>query len=57
MSTYQVVALPEELASEVWATLKAPRYGHPAHVEVATGDGPCRSCLRGGDGRANPVHL
>ncbi|HSK77725.1 MAG TPA: DUF1203 domain-containing protein [Thermoanaerobaculia bacterium] len=46
MSTYQVVALPEELASEVRATLKAPRYGHPAHIEVATGYGPCRSCLR-----------
>ncbi|MBV9737341.1 MAG: DUF1203 domain-containing protein, partial [Candidatus Eremiobacteraeota bacterium] len=24
----------------------APIYGHPAHIEVATGYGPCRHCLR-----------
>jgi hypothetical protein len=46
MSYYHVVAIPEELADQVRATLKSPQYGHPAHVEVATGYGPCRSCLR-----------
>ena len=44
--SYQVVAIPEDLAREVRATLKAPRYGHPAHVELAAGYGPCRACLR-----------
>lgn len=26
--------------------MKSPQYGHPAHRELATGTGPCRSCLR-----------
>lgn len=43
---YQVIAIPEPLAEKVRNTLKAPGYGHPAHIEVATGYGPCRSCLR-----------
>jgi hypothetical protein len=46
MSFYRVIAIPEEFASKVRATLKAPRYGHPAHVEVAAGYGPCRACLQ-----------
>jgi hypothetical protein len=46
MSAYQVIAIPETLAQEVRETLKAPRYGHPAHVERATGYGPCRLCLQ-----------
>lgn len=46
MSNYRVVALSEDLAHEVRSTLKAPRYGHPAHIEPATGYGPCRACLR-----------
>lgn len=46
MAFYRVIALPEELANETRASLKSPQYGHPAHVEVATGYGPCRSCLR-----------
>jgi hypothetical protein len=46
MSFYRVIAIPEDLAREVRATLKAPRYGHPAHVELANGYGPCRACLR-----------
>jgi hypothetical protein len=25
--------------------MKSPQYGHPAHVETATGYGPCRLCL------------
>lgn len=43
---YQVVAISGEIAQEVRTTLKSPRYGHPAHVEVASGYGPCRSCLQ-----------
>ena len=43
---YLVVALPQQTADEVRATLRAPVYGHPAHVEVARGTGPCRLCLR-----------
>ena len=43
---YQVVAISEEVARLVRETLKSPRYGHPAHVEVANGYGPCRLCLQ-----------
>ena len=46
MSVYRVVPLSEDLSLEVRSTLKAPRYGHPAHVELANGYGPCRTCLR-----------
>lgn len=47
MSTpYRYVAIPSEIAAAVRATLVSPRYGHPAHVETATGHGPCRHCLR-----------
>ncbi|RPH55922.1 DUF1203 domain-containing protein [bacterium] len=46
MTFYRVIALPEELAHQTRASLKSPQYGHPAHVEVAAGYGPCRSCLR-----------
>jgi hypothetical protein len=46
MTGYRVVALDTETADEVRRTLRAPGYGHPAHVETATGYGPCRLCLR-----------
>lgn len=46
MSDYRVVAIPTATAERVRQTLTAPRYGHPAHVELATGYGPCRHCLR-----------
>lgn len=45
MSGYRVQALPQATADEVRASMKAPGYGHPAHVEVARGPGPCRLCL------------
>jgi hypothetical protein len=45
MSDYRVVALAQDVADEVRRTLRSPRYGHPAHVEVASGYGPCRLCL------------
>ncbi|MDP9122466.1 MAG: DUF1203 domain-containing protein [Acidobacteriota bacterium] len=45
MIAYRTAALPDELTAQVRATLKSPQYGHRAHVETATGYGPCRSCL------------
>ena len=46
MMQYRVIALRQETADEVRSTLIAPGYGHPAHVEMAKGTGPCRLCLR-----------
>jgi hypothetical protein len=46
MIDYRIVAIPEATAGAVRATLTSPRYGHPAHVEEATGYGPCRLCLQ-----------
>jgi hypothetical protein len=46
MHSYRVVAVGDRLADAVRKTLKSPGYGHPAHIEVATGYGPCRQCLR-----------
>jgi hypothetical protein len=45
MHTFRIIPIPDRVAEQVRSTLKAPKYGHPAHVEVATGYGPCRSCL------------
>lgn len=41
-----VRGVPQEIADEVRRTHRSPGYGHPAHLEVATGSGPCRCCLR-----------
>ena len=46
MFRYRTIAIPTETAAAVRVSLRAPRYGHPADVEVATGYGPCRHCLR-----------
>ena len=46
MTPFRVVAIPTEVASQVRVSNKAPRYGHPAHTELAAGYGPCRHCLR-----------
>jgi hypothetical protein len=43
--TYRVIALPTETADQVRRASKAPKYGHPAHTEKATGYGPCRHSL------------
>ena len=43
---YRVVAIEDAVASEVRNTGRSPRYGHPAHIELASGHGPCRLCLR-----------
>jgi hypothetical protein len=42
---FRVTGIPDEIASAVRATLRSPGYGHPAYIELATGYGPCRSCL------------
>jgi Protein of unknown function (DUF1203) len=41
-----VVTIPTKVADLVRSTMRSPGYGHPAHVEVAAGYGPCRHCLR-----------
>lgn len=46
MNTFRVLPIPAALAQEVRATGRSPQYGHPTHTEIATGRGPCRSCLR-----------
>jgi hypothetical protein len=42
---YIVRGVPQEIADEVRRTRRAPGYGHPAHIEIASGTGPCRCCL------------
>lgn len=46
MIGFRVVPIPAALTDAARSTLTSPQYGHPAHVEVAAGYGPCRSCLR-----------
>lgn len=43
---YVVRGVPQEIADEVRRTRRSPGYGHPAHLEVAGGTGPCRCCLK-----------
>ena len=45
MNGYRVVAIQEDISDEVRRTGKSPVYGHVVVSEVATGTGPCRSCL------------
>jgi hypothetical protein len=42
---FQVLAINDSVVAQARETMASPQYGHPAHVEVATGTGPCRSCL------------
>ena len=46
MESFQVVAIPTDVAESVRATGKAPGYGFPAHRETAAGRAPCRHCLQ-----------
>jgi len=41
-----VRGVPQEVADEVRRTRLSPGYGHPAHLELARGTGPCRCCLK-----------
>ena len=43
---FSVRGVPQEIADEVRRTRLSPGYGHPAHLELAAGTGPCRCCLR-----------
>jgi Protein of unknown function (DUF1203) len=43
---FTVRGVPQDIADEVRRTRRAPGYGHPAHLEIATGTGPCRCCLQ-----------
>jgi hypothetical protein len=42
----RVVAIPTQVADAVRRTHKDPRYGHPAHTEIAGEGAPCRHCLQ-----------
>jgi len=46
VSSFHAVAIPTEVADSVRATMKSPKYGFPAHREVAAGRAPCRHCLQ-----------
>jgi hypothetical protein len=46
MIPMRVVAIPTEIAESVRKTMKDPQYGFPAQTSVATGDAPCRHCLK-----------
>ena len=46
MLRYRIFGIPDAVSQTARDTLRSPQYGHPAHVETATGYGPCRQCLR-----------
>lgn len=46
MQNARIVAIDTSTAEQVRASLKAPVYGFPAHVETADDEAPCRHCLR-----------
>lgn len=46
MTSFRVMAIPTETAEQVRSTMKAPRYGFPAHTELSADQAPCRHCLR-----------
>ena len=46
MAGFRVLPIAPAITEEVRNTLKSPQYGHPAHVELAAGYGPCRACLK-----------
>lgn len=43
---FTIRGIPQEIADEARRTRRSPDYGHPAHLEIARGTGPCRCCLR-----------
>ena len=43
---FKVISIPDSISNKVRETMLSPQYSHPASVKVATGYGPCRSCLR-----------
>jgi hypothetical protein len=45
MPSFRTIPIPTALAESARRDRRSPQYGHPAHVERATGYGPCRLCL------------
>ncbi|GAC1632941.1 MAG: DUF1203 domain-containing protein [Candidatus Acidiferrum sp.] len=45
MNSFKAVAIPTDMAEAVRSTMKSPKYGFPAHRELAAGRAPCRHCL------------
>lgn len=45
MNSFHAVAIPSDMAENVRSTMKSPKYGFPAHKEIAAGRAPCRHCL------------
>lgn len=46
MTGFRTIPIDPTICDQVRSTHKSPQYGHPAHVETATGYGPCRACLK-----------
>lgn len=46
MVRFRIAGISDTVTDAVRTSLVSPQYGHPAHVELARGYGPCRSCLR-----------
>jgi hypothetical protein len=46
MRSYRIQGIPSTIATAARSDRRSPQYGHPAHLETATGYGPCRLCLR-----------
>jgi Protein of unknown function (DUF1203) len=42
---YKVIPIPAEIATSVRKNMLSPQYKHTAFASIATGYGPCRSCL------------
>jgi Protein of unknown function (DUF1203) len=45
MIPIRIVAIPTKVADSVRTTLRAPVYGHPAHIDDLAEPAPCRHCL------------
>ncbi len=43
---YKVIPIPSEIAASVRKNMISPQYKHTAFASIATGYGPCRSCLQ-----------
>jgi hypothetical protein len=46
MIPIRIVAMPTEVAMRVRETMRAPKFGFPAHAELSADEAPCRHCLR-----------
>lgn len=45
MPAFIVKPIDPSISDHVRQSLHSPQYGHPVQAELATGYGPCRSCL------------